>query len=134
MRVDKLTLERIFERTERLEAPLFQRPYVWKQVRNWVPLWEAIKQVAEARLAGMTPRPCFLGAIVLDQLKTSTGTATIRRASDQVYGLFLRNLNIFPPNGLEIGDNFFSLQRKSTELTPGRKYIGICAPGRRLNG
>ena len=31
MKVDKLTLERIFERDERLEAPLFQRPYVWKQ-------------------------------------------------------------------------------------------------------
>jgi len=56
----------------------------------------------------------------------------IRRANDQVYALFLRNLNIFPPTGLEIGDNFFSLQRKSSEKTPGRKYIGVCAPGRRL--
>jgi hypothetical protein len=64
--------------------------------------------------------------------KVVASTATIRRASDQVYGLFLRNLNIFPPSGLEIGDNFFSLQRKSSESTPGRKYIGICAPGRRL--
>ncbi len=64
--------------------------------------------------------------------KVVASTATIRRASDQVYGLFLRNLNIFPPNGTDIGDNFFSLQRKSNEKTPGRKYIGICAPGRRL--
>jgi Helicase conserved C-terminal domain len=64
--------------------------------------------------------------------KLVASTATIRRANDQVYGLFLRNLNIFPPTGLEIGDNFFSLQRKSSEKTPGRKYIGVCAPGRRL--
>ncbi|MDY3556175.1 DISARM system helicase DrmA [Gemmata sp. JC717] len=64
--------------------------------------------------------------------KVVASTATIRRASDQVYGLFLRSLNVFPPNGLEIGDNFFSLQRKSAEKTTGRKYIGICAPGRRL--
>jgi hypothetical protein len=64
--------------------------------------------------------------------KVVCSTATIRRASDQIYGLFLRNLNIFPPTGLEIGDNFFSLQRQSSEKTPGRKYIGICAPGRRL--
>ena len=64
--------------------------------------------------------------------KVVASTATIRRASDQVYGLFLRNLNIFPPSGLEIGDNFFSLQRPSSEKTPGRKYIGVCAPGRRL--
>jgi hypothetical protein len=64
--------------------------------------------------------------------KLVASTATIRRASDQVYGIFLRNLNVFPPNGTDIGDNFFSLQRKSNEKTPGRKYIGICAPGRRL--
>ena len=64
--------------------------------------------------------------------KVVCSTATIRRANDQVYALFLRNLNIFPPTGLEIGDNFFSLQRKSSEQTPGRKYIGVCAPGRRL--
>ncbi len=64
--------------------------------------------------------------------KVVASTATIRRASDQVYGLFLRSLNIFPPTGLEIRDNFFSLQRKSDEKNPGRKYIGICAPGRRL--
>lgn len=64
--------------------------------------------------------------------KLVASTATIRRASDQVYSLFLRNLNIFPPTGLEIGDNFFSLQRKSSEMNPGRKYLGVCAPGRRL--
>ena len=82
MRVDKLTLERIFERTERLEAPLFQRPYVWKQERNWLPLWEAIRKVADARVAGKEPRPCFLGAIVLDQLKTSTGKLHARQIID----------------------------------------------------
>ena len=64
--------------------------------------------------------------------KVVASTATIRRAGDQVHALFLRNLNVFPPTGLEIGDNFFSLQRKSNEKTPGRKYIGVCAPGRRL--
>src|SRR5687767_3977552 len=82
MRVDKLNLERIFERTERLEAPLFQRPYVWKQHRNWQPLWDAIKKVADARHGGTQSRPCFLGAIVLDQLKTSTGKLHARQIID----------------------------------------------------
>jgi len=82
MKVDKLNLERIFERTERLEAPLFQRPYVWKQRLNWEPLWEAIQKVADARLAGQQPRPCFLGAIVLDQLKSSTGKLHARQIID----------------------------------------------------
>ena len=82
MRVDKLTLERIFERTERLDAPLFQRPYVWKRERNWQPLWDAIKKVADTRLGGGEPRPCFLGAIVLDQLKTATGKLHARQIID----------------------------------------------------
>ncbi len=47
MRADKLTLERVFDRTERLEAPLFQRPYVWKKDENWIPLWEAIQTIAD---------------------------------------------------------------------------------------
>jgi hypothetical protein len=64
--------------------------------------------------------------------KVIASTATIRRARDQVHGLFLRNLNIFPPPGLEIRENFFSLQRPSSVQYPGRKYLGICASGRRL--
>lgn len=82
MRVDKLNLERIFERTERLEAPLFQRPYVWKRERNWEPLWGVIRKVADIRSGGQQPRPCFLGAIVLDQLKTSTGKLHARQIID----------------------------------------------------
>ena len=35
----------------------------------------------------------------------------------------------FPPHGLDVQDNFFSLQRKPSETLPGRRYIGICAPG-----
>lgn len=64
--------------------------------------------------------------------KVVASTATIRNAKDQLHALFLRRLETFPPNGLDIRDNFFSLQRNSSEKTPGRKYIGICAPGRRL--
>lgn len=64
--------------------------------------------------------------------KLVASTATIRQARDQVHALFLRDTNVFPPNGLDVRDNFFSLQRPSDEATPGRKYIGICAPGRNL--
>ena len=51
MNVDKLTLKKIFDTTERLEAPLFQRPYVWTKENNWQPLWEAIQSVAERIVA-----------------------------------------------------------------------------------
>ncbi|MCD0459558.1 DISARM system helicase DrmA [Roseiconus lacunae] len=70
------------------------------------------------------------GKVVRPKLIAST--ATIRQAKEQVHALFMRDTNVFPPNGLDVKDNFFSLQRPSTEKTPGRKYIGLCAPGRRL--
>ena len=70
------------------------------------------------------------GRVVRPKLIAST--ATIRQAKEQVHALFMRDTNVFPPNGLDVKDNFFSLHRPSTEKTPGRKYIGICAPGRRM--
>ena len=42
--------------------------------------------------------------------------------------VFLRKVAVFPPHGLEIEDNFFSVQRPVTS-NPGRLYLGICAPG-----
>ncbi|MCI0445878.1 DUF262 domain-containing protein, partial [bacterium] len=82
MKADKLTLEKIFDKTERLEAPLFQRPYVWRKEENWLPLWEAIEAIAHKRLEGKKCRPHFMGTIVLDQLKTSTGRIHARQIID----------------------------------------------------
>jgi hypothetical protein len=82
MKVDKLTIERVFDPTERLEAPLFQRPYVWEQEENWVPLWESIQSMAERRLLKQARRPHFLGAVVLDQLTTPTGKVHARQIID----------------------------------------------------
>jgi uncharacterized protein with ParB-like and HNH nuclease domain len=82
MKVDKLTLGRIFDHTERFEAPLFQRPYVWVEDRNWVPLWDSVKDLLDHRLAERAVRPHFLGAIVLDQLRTITGKILARQVID----------------------------------------------------
>jgi hypothetical protein len=60
--------------------------------------------------------------------KVIASTATVRKADKQVHNVFLRKVSIFPPHGLDIEDNFFSVQR-STEKSPGRRYLGICAPG-----
>ncbi|MGH7332317.1 MAG: helicase-related protein, partial [Candidatus Rokuibacteriota bacterium] len=64
--------------------------------------------------------------------KVIASTATIRRAPDQVHALFVRRVRVFPPHGLDVEDNFFSRQRPIGDASPGRRYIGICAPGRRL--
>lgn len=66
------------------------------------------------------------------RLKLIASTATIRKAGDQMFATFLRQVNIFPPQGLDVADNFFSRQRTPSEETPGRRYVGICASGRRL--
>lgn len=64
--------------------------------------------------------------------KVIASTATIRNALAQVNSLFLRRVEIFPPPGTSVDDNFFSIRRRPTTEVPGRQYIGICAPGKRL--
>jgi hypothetical protein len=81
----------------------------------------AIDQLCTWQVAGQLVRP-----------KVIASTATIKQASDQIYKLFLRRANIFPPNGLDVNNNFFAVQREPSEENPGRIYLGICAPGRRL--
>ena len=63
--------------------------------------------------------------------KVVASTATIRRAPDQVQKLFVRKLEVFPPQGTSIRDSFFAIQRPTGEKYPGRRYLGISAFGRR---
>lgn len=43
----------------------------------------------------------------------------------------MRKLEVFPPQGTGIRDSFFALQREVSPHHPGRRYIGLCAFGRR---
>lgn len=81
----------------------------------------AVDRLATWEVEGRTVRP-----------KVVASTATIRQARDQVHNLFMRTVEVFPPQGLDVEDNFFSLQRPVDDAHPGRVYIGICAPGKRL--
>lgn len=66
------------------------------------------------------------GKIVKPKIVAST--ATVRKAKEQVNNVFMRRVAVFPPHGLDVGDNFFSVQRPIEER-PGRRYMGICSPG-----
>ncbi len=44
----------------------------------------------------------------------------------------MRDVEIFPPQCTDVRDNFFSRQREPGKEYPGRRYLGICAPGKRL--
>ncbi len=76
------SIKLIFEKDQRLVVPLFQRPYVWGQEQQWEPLWEDIRNVAERHLRKETPRPHFLGAIVLDQIRQPIGRVDSRLIID----------------------------------------------------
>ena len=69
MEAKDATLEQVFKVGAPLHAPLFQRPYVWRETDNWEPLWESVKAVAEQKVRYDLIRPHFLGAIVLKQLE-----------------------------------------------------------------
>ncbi|MHB9145736.1 MAG: DISARM system helicase DrmA [Symbiobacteriia bacterium] len=61
--------------------------------------------------------------------KIVASTATIRRAEEQVKGLFERKVAVFPAPGLSATDSFFAVEQP-LEQTPGRLYLGIFAPPR----
>ncbi|SHI46721.1 helicase-related protein [Pseudozobellia thermophila] len=64
--------------------------------------------------------------------KIVASSATISRASEQVKALYASdNLNIFPPQGINFGDTWFSEEKEPSPENPGRKYIGVLAPGYR---
>lgn len=78
----------------------------------------AIDYLSERRIDGVSRAP-----------KIVCSTATVRRAREQIKALFDREMAIFPPRGIEDGDNFFSTVDKDK---PGRMYLGVAAPGRAL--
>ncbi|WP_406357315.1 DUF262 domain-containing HNH endonuclease family protein [Streptomyces sp. NBC_01635] len=76
------TLHGLFGPDQRLVVPVFQRPYVWTEDRNWRPLWEDVTALVRRRLAGEEVHPHFLGAVVLDQMPTPTGSMPARQVID----------------------------------------------------
>lgn len=89
---------------------------------SMVGLYEtAIDELCAWTVAGKKVRP-----------KVIASTATVRRAEEQVKRLYVRKLSVFPPHGLDVADNFFSLQRDACQDHPGRLYIGVCAFGKKF--
>jgi Uncharacterized conserved protein len=66
----------LFSAPVRYLIPLFQRPYVWSQEKQWEPLWADVASVAEAILGSSDPAsvpPHFLGAVVVEQQRGQVG-------------------------------------------------------------
>jgi len=69
----------------------------------------------------------------VDENKTTkiiASTATIRRAREQVRGLYDRRVAAFPPQGIDYDDSFFAREAKKNSSVGGkpvfgRRYIGV---------
>ncbi len=74
----------VFMMPQRLLVPLFQRPYVWNEERQWDPLWKDVERVAERLLNDPSGQhqPHFLGAVVLQQVQTQAGDLQQRTVID----------------------------------------------------
>lgn len=77
----------------------------------------AVDELSGWMLDGRTVKP-----------KIVASTATVRKAKEQVNNVFMRRVSVFPPHGLDVEDNYFSVQRPIKER-PGRRYLGVCSPG-----
>lgn len=82
MKADSLTVRHLFAQDRRYLVPLFQRPYVWEKEDQWQPLWDDLTKIAERRRDGREAKPHFLGAVVLDQLRTSAASFDARQVID----------------------------------------------------
>ena len=80
-----VNLRTLFEQQVSYRIPVFQRPYAWKKDIQWQPLWKDIRNVAQ-RILNQDKigkiRPHFMGAIVLQQIKSNTGEVTKRLVVD----------------------------------------------------
>ena len=90
---------------------------------SMVGLYEAvIEELCTDRRENRTIRP-----------KIISSTATTRSYAEQIKALYARtSVQLFPPPGLDVGDSFFSRyarDEKTGKLLPGRKFVGINAPG-----
>eukprot|EP01037_Dinobryon_pediforme_P017816 gene17816-18043_t len=79
------TLNTILSPAVQHSVPLFQRPYVWTEEKNWKPLWEDLSDLGTHILTttdGSKIRSHFLGTVVLAQLQNASGTIPSREVID----------------------------------------------------
>ncbi|WP_167518893.1 DUF262 domain-containing protein [Streptomyces chryseus] len=76
MQAGDVKLGKVFANDHQSVIPIFQRPYVWDQERNWEPLWGDVRTAAEeveaeaGQEGGAGPakaRTYFLGAVVVQE-------------------------------------------------------------------
>ena len=87
MQANAYDLTTIFGSRRQMFIPIYQRPYVWEEGRQWSKLWEDIIRNAElvmheTELKADKIKPHFMGAIVLDHHLTPLGKPEAKSVID----------------------------------------------------
>ena len=74
MKPETRTVTQLFELDVRYVVPLYQRPYVWDEDKQWEPFWDDVVTLLEHQESGEGHHYThFLGAVVLEQETSSPG-------------------------------------------------------------
>ncbi|MEX0755622.1 MAG: DUF262 domain-containing protein [Actinomycetota bacterium] len=84
MKPETRTIAELFELDVRYEVPLYQRPYVWDEEKQWQPLWDDISALLGHHLSPGTDGQWshFMGAIVLEQETQPPGSVPVYTVID----------------------------------------------------
>ena len=75
------TLDSLVNTEISYRIPVFQRPYAWGKTKQWQPLWDDARRIAEKLLGSddnEAPPPHFMGALVL-QLQSAESGEVVKR-------------------------------------------------------
>lgn len=73
----------VFNLPQQLQIPLFQRPYVWNEEDQWLPLWKDVQRLVELRLSGSDLSAThFLGAVVVQAHPQKMGSLVVHNIID----------------------------------------------------
>jgi hypothetical protein len=72
------TVDKLFDGQSRYIVPMFQRLYVWAEHPQWSTLWEDVIEKAVLRLEGKTSNAHYLGALIIEGVRPSSGREVTR--------------------------------------------------------
>lgn len=127
------TPQEIFYLPQHLVVPLFQRPYVWTETDQWLPLWTDVVRMADLRLKEPhTSARHFLGAVVLQAGTPIVGTVPTWNVIDGQQRITTLQIMtdaaavVFESRGLDL------LSEQLGDLTHNRSHFGDQGRSRKL--
>lgn len=128
MKAGAVSLGLVFANDQQNIIPLFQRPYVWSEEDNWMPLWQDIRQAAEEveaesqfQLPSQNQRTYFLGAVVLQDRPKPPQRVTLWSVVDGQQRLTTLQVLISAARAVAKGIGSIALAASFASLVENRK-------------